>query len=366
MNKLNKIRGCLLGGAVGDALGYVVEFDSYDRIRDMYGPFGITEYQLGKDGLVMISDDTQMTLFTANGILVGQTRGRLRGIMGPMEGYVHMAYKDWLATQYRSTKPETWKTWLMDVPELYARRAPGRTCLCALSEPQYGTIDKPLNDSKGCGGIMRVAPLALTNKMEGEGLDELAVTGAKIAALTHGHPLGYLPAAALVYIINRLVYDSDFGLEEAVTESKKMLQRKFPDEKHLEELLYLMDKAVELSQNEESDIENIRKLGEGWVAEETLAIALYCSIKYQNDFSQGIIASVNHDGDSDSTGAVTGNILGVIAGADGIKAKWKDNLELYDVIEEMATDLCYGCQMQEYGSYKDEAWIRKYMHHTRV
>ena len=108
-------------------------------------------------------------------------------------------------------------------------------------------------------------------------------------------------------------------------------------------------------------MENIKQLGEGWVAEETLAIAIYCSLKYRNDFSKGIIAAVNHSGDSDSTGAVTGNILGALLGYSGIEDKWKKNLELHDVICEMAEDLCYGCHMSEYSDYYDEDWVRKYI-----
>lgn len=71
--------------------------------------------------------------------------------------------------------------------------------------------------------------------------------------------------------------------------------------------------------------------------------------------------AVNHSGDSDSTGAVTGNILGALVGYENIDEKWKNNLELHDVIAEMSEDLCYGCHMDEYSDYYDENWVRKYM-----
>ena len=135
----------------------------------------------------------------------------------------------------------------------------------------------------------------------------------------------------------------------------------FKDCEYTSELEDIIDRAVELSENDEADIDNIKCLGAGWVAEEALAIAVYCSLRYQNDFSSGIIAAVNHDGDSDSTGAITGNILGALAGYDAIEEKWKRNLELADVILEMADDLCYGCLMSEYSSYKDPAWENKYL-----
>lgn len=109
-------------------------------------------------------------------------------------------------------------------------------------------------------------------------------------------------------------------------------------------------------------VDNIHRIGEGWVAEETLGIAIYCALRYQNVFSAAMVASVNHKGDSDSTGAMTGNILGALLGYDAFDDKWKQNLELSDVILEMADDLCHGCQMSENGSYCDEDWSRKYIY----
>lgn len=64
----------MVGGAVGDALGYPVEFDSWTRICRRYGDRGITRYELRR-GVAEISDDTQMALFTAAGVLLGMTRG---------------------------------------------------------------------------------------------------------------------------------------------------------------------------------------------------------------------------------------------------------------------------------------------------
>lgn len=94
-------------------------------------------------------------------------------------------------------------------------------------------------------------------------------------------------------------------------------------DKHLKELESVLNLAVALSENVESDLDNIHRLGAGWVAEETLAIAIYCVLRHQDNFSAGIIAAVNHAGDSDSTGAVTGNILGALLGCEAIDGKWK-------------------------------------------
>ncbi|MCR4876955.1 MAG: ADP-ribosylglycohydrolase family protein, partial [Clostridiales bacterium] len=219
------------------------------------------------------------------------------------------------------------------------------------------------NNSKGCGGIMRVAPIACTSFFRD--IRELDLEGAQLAAITHGHSLGYMPAAVLVHVINRIVFPPEgktMSLKEIVLEARDTADEIFEGDPHLQELTDLIDRAVTLSEDDSlSDLICIHRLGEGWVAEETLAISLYCALKYQDSFSAGVIASVNHRGDSDSTGAVTGNILGALLGYEAIEDQWKQDLELSDVILEIADDLCYGCLMSEYSGYDDPEWFSKYI-----
>lgn len=367
---LDKVRGSLFGGAVGDALGYPVEFWGEEEIFSRYGENGIREYKLDSaSGKALISDDTQMTLFTANGILVADTRASMRSIGGIPHNYISMSYLDWLRTQEKTFEEsrkqprgytEGCISWLMDVPELYSRRAPGHTCLSALTA-QRKSGDIPQNNSKGCGGIMRVAPLALFNYSYVP-MEKLDLEGAEIAKITHGHSLGYMPAAVLVHIISRIVYPKkQQTLKEIVIEARDMVADIFADDGYLKKLKEKINLAISLSENDKSDLDNIHQIGEGWVAEETLGIAVYCSLRHQDDFSAGVIAAVNHRGDSDSTGAVTGNILGALLGYEAIEEKWKSNLELADIILEMADDLCHGCQMNEYSHYEDPDWTRKYI-----
>lgn len=367
---LDKIRGCLMGGAAGDALGYRVEFLQEEDIQEKYGRAGIQSYDLDPaTGKALISDDTQMTMFTANGVLVGQTQRAMRGTKAALSSYVELAYQDWFKTQTESMEErKTWKSsisWLLDVPGLYARRAPGNTCLSALSQGITGSeyIRQAKNHSKGCGGLIRVAPLALAcrpDRGDFKGIETLDREGAQIAAITHGHSLGYMPAAVLTHILSQILTHPQADLKSIVLEAREMVQKLFPEDAHLPELVGIMDLALELSANDKPDVENIHALGEGWEAEETLGIALYCALKYEKDFSAGIIAAVNHNGDSDSTGSVTGNILGALLGYERMEAKWKEHLELSEVILELADDLCHGCQMSEHGHYADPVWVEKY------
>ncbi len=371
MDKRDKFRGCLIGGAVGDALGYAVEFCSEDRIFAQYGKDGITDYALS-DGVAIVSDDTQMTMFTATALLDGITRGNMRGIMGSFESYIALEYIGWYLTQTASfpiDRDEYYAkySWIMNDSRLFKRRAPGNTCLSALSMGGKGTLEEPINNSKGCGGIMRVAPIGLYfangnyDKMPQTDID---LIGAKAAAITHGHELGYIPAAALVHIINLLAKNDNISVLDAVADSVVVMRKIFNHSEHLEYFHRLMEKAGSLAVTSDNDLNAIHQLGEGWVAEETLAIAVYCAIKYQNDFEKAICTAVNHKGDSDSTGAVCGNILGTYLGLSNIPQKYKTNLEFRDVLTILADDLLDDCQMTEYGDYYDEDWNRKYIDKT--
>ncbi len=363
MRDLNKFKGCLVGGAVGDALGYPVEFMSAASIFHKYGESGITEYEL-RHGAAEISDDTQMTLFTATGLLLGTTRGMTRGIMGPYETYIGPSYQDWYRTQTEKYPlPEGFHySWLVNVPELFSRRAPGNTCLSALAAGGDGTMDRPLNHSKGCGGVMRVSPIGLYFNDRPYAQEETDLIGAKAAVLTHGHEMGYLPAAMLVHIVSRVAGYGD-TVAAAVQDAMAALPAVFPQAKHMDELLSLMDRAVRLSRESADDLAAIRRLGEGWVGDEALAIAVYCALKYADSFEKGVTAAVNHDGDSDSTGSIAGNILGASLGYGAIPKKYLDKLELRDVIEEVAEDLWHDCRIDE-DDKRDPVWESKYISMT--
>ncbi len=360
MRDLNRFKGCLLGGAAGDALGYAVEFMSASSILHKYGPGGITAYEL-RHGVAEISDDTQMTLFTATGLLVGSTKGMTRGVMGSYVSCIADSYRDWYRTQTEAypLPEEPHGSWLVNLPEMFSRRAPGTTCLSALGQRRLGTVEDPQNNSKGCGGVMRVAPVGLyfcDKRVEPEEIDRL---GADAAALTHGHELGTIPAAMLTHIIHQISEKGD-SIPDAVRDAMAAVPKLFPTAKHMEELLALLRKAIDLSTQDRDDLDAVRQLGEGWTAEETLAIAVYCAMKHADSFERGIIAAVNHDGDSDSTGAVAGNILGASLGFDAIPQKFTDKLELKDVILEVAEDLHRDCRIGEYGP-RDDVWANKYL-----
>ena len=362
MKTMDVFRGCLIGGAVGDALGYAVEFMRTSEIFRKYGEKGITEYDL-YHGTAQISDDTQMTLFTAAGLLSGTTHGMLRGVAGNYEDSIRAAYLDWYRTQ-RERFPLLeggQSSWLVNVPELFSRRAPGNTCLSALSGGGKGSVRHPINHSKGCGGVMRVAPIGLYFSEKEIPIEKSDEIGAEAAAITHGHELGWLPAAALVHIIRHLVEHDGESVLAAVQDALLTLPDVFPKAGEMNGFRALMQKAIDLSETEPDDLKAIRQLGEGWVGDEALAIAVYCALKHPDSFEDAIVASVNHGGDSDSTGAITGNIMGAALGLNATPEKFLENLELKNVILELADDLYNDCKLTEDGDCTDPVWRAKYV-----
>ena len=358
----DRVRGSLMGGAAGDALGYAVEFRDEEYIFSKYGHSGITEYEL-VDGKALISDDTQMTLFTAAGLLAAFS-GKLQvfSIVQP-EHFIYLSYLDWLHTQEPHNNREyPHLSWLVDQPALYECRAPGNTCLSALASGEMGTCEWRINCSKGCGGVMRTAPVGLMMGISKTNYKDVDMLGAQAAAITHGHDLGFIPGGMLADLTGRLSR-SDLSIREATEKGMAAMKELFGDMEHINSFLSLMQKAIDLSEDDLDDLEAIHKLGQGWVGDEALAIALYCSLKYPEDIEKALIASVNHKGDSDSTGAITGNIVGAHIGYSRIPAKFVERLEIKDVILEVADDLSLGQYAQQNGLSRNRKLERKYLHH---
>jgi len=377
MGNIDKYRGCLLGGAAGDALGYAIEFDREEAIAARYGSHGIRDYQLDERGLAPFSDDTQMTLYTANSLLCSlaalsaQAYGGTQASGGaptssdaqassgapapapaPLPSPAALAayapaqmaqfYVEWMYTQvspYPLTEP---KAWISSLPELFASRAPGVTCMNACEAMANGA--KAVNNSKGCGGIMRMAPVGLINTCPSFSGVELQRLGAQLAELTHCHELGWMPAGVFAHIVSLLSRDEASSVREATTQALNTLPEAFPNAHYLGQLQELLRYTLRLADSDTPDLEAIHALGEGWVAEEALAIGLLCSLRHEDDFAGAITSAVNHGGDSDSTGAIAGNIVGAHLGLAGIPQRYLEHLELRDTISKIADDLFTGPQ----------------------
>ena len=329
IDEVDRFLGCILAGAVGDALGARVEFNTIESIRKQFGPAGTTGYS----GLGMITDDTQMTLFTLEGLIRGH-RGEHADLFWPMQH----AYQRWFHTQgltstwaeaggVFATKPEP-DGWLITNRGLFAPRSPGKTVISALRsfvrDGRRGSFDNRLNGSKGCGAVMRAAPFALLG-------DDGFAFAVGAGLLTHGHPSGVLSAGALAHLVHLLLRDAT--LPEAVAATRAKL---LGWDDH-EEQVGALDAAVELARQGPTPESIADRLGGGWTGDEALAIAV-CAALAAEDMRHGLLLAVNHSGDSDSTGAICGNLLGAMWGTAAIPDEWLAGLELRDVTEQISRD----------------------------
>ena len=303
------------------------------RSRRRFGSSGIRSFASAYGGKGRITDDTQMTLFTAEGLIRAEHRLTDQGLAN-VDAVVHRAYLRWLSTQVRDTR---------DVPGIPSSGwTPRAGCSPRSSstrsgrqEPpawvrsrsgKMGAPDEPLNDSKGCGGVMRVAPVGLV------ATDPFDL-GCRAAAITHGHPSGWLAAGAFAQIIAAVIHrDSIRGAAEAARERCRSQDGGSEVARALEATLTLVDEGKTPTP------ERVELLGGGWVAEEALAISVYSALSATSP-ADAMANTVNHGGDSDSTGSITGNILGAALGTDWLDAELLGELEGCSVIEQLAGDL---------------------------
>ncbi|MEV8631975.1 ADP-ribosylglycohydrolase family protein [Streptosporangium sp. NPDC051023] len=380
----SRVRGCLLGGGLGDALGAPVEFESIGRIRRQYGSAGVTGFVpdwRGKIGL--ITDDTQMTLFTVEGLIrgaaeegtpsgtsgaavapgaSGQTAasGTSGGtaVPGAEAAAVRDAYLRWLDTQRRPSPPPADGAvrtgWLREQGWLYSQRAPGNACLSGLRHEQataapFGEPGPVNPGSKGCGTVMRSAPFGFDARDARHAFD----LAAECAQITHGHPTGYLAAGAFAALVHFVMEGR--SLTRAVRESMDLLAT-YPSH---EETSLALRAAISLAAQGAPSPEKVESLGGAWIAEEALAISVYCALAHPEpgDLRDALLLAVNHSGDSDSTGAVCGNLLGALHGEAALPADWLAHLEGRETIVELADD--FTTQATE-GHPTTEAWLRRY------
>jgi ADP-ribosylglycohydrolase len=317
ISRHDRVLGCLVGGAVGDALGYQVEFDSWERIASDFGPDGVTEMHYNR-----VSDDTQMTLFTAEGLLSAQA--------GDEVDSVRRAYLRWLQTQ-REPMPPNSSEGLAAQPWLYARRAPGGACISGLAaHDRNGTADwrstlAVVNgNSKGCGTVMRSAPFGLRYSP-----GEAYTLAEACSRLTHGHPTAGAAAGAFA-MITALLMDGE-PPQRAVSETMLHLRNGLDRSETADALgaAFAMAGKVPPGPN------TCAPLGEGWIAEEALAIAVYCLLG-TDDVRAGLVAAVSHSGDSDSTGAILGNLYGTAYGIAALPREWASQVEGRETIGALA------------------------------
>ncbi|EQD83401.1 ADP-ribosylglycohydrolase, partial [Saccharopolyspora erythraea D] len=354
-----RFMGSMLAGAIGDALGAAVEFYPVDQIRSRYGAQGVSDYDRGSERPGEFTDDTQMALFTLEGLIRGHIAVRTGDAESPLSA-VQLAYQRWLHTQgyawpraagpFVDEHPEP-SGWLVQQRELFAVRSPNSSCITALREfasvGAPGTFERAINDSQDCGGVVRAAPVALWSQDPREVFELAAAT----AALTYSRPSGYLPAGVLAVIVHRLLRGEK--LPAAVAEARALLVRY----RGYRETDRALQAAIDLASRGKPSPEELKDtLGGGWAGHEALAIAV-CAALSTDGIAAAVMVAVNHSGDSDSTGAICGNIVGALYGATALPGVWLRDLQHRALVEVLAKDA-----LMEFGPQPPSSpgWAQRY------
>ena len=356
----NQNRGVLLGLAVGDAMGHTVDSRSLEEICADYGPNGLLGYDL-VNGYADVTSYTQVAAFTANGLLLGLTRGQTKGSILSATKYISMALKEWSRTQMFSL-PEKNYCWLTRVPEMKRKFCMDTRMLDALSREELGCLDYPQYKSNQSGALTTVIPIALMQKDLDMCQSELDRLGAETVALTHGDPEAFLTGATLTHLLCLLLNDPSVPIAEAVQQTIHAVQLQFGSEYgHCGKIWELLQLALTLAISPNvSPMDAMQNLS-CRTAAEVLAGAVYAVATCNRDFDAAMIIAVNHSGRSSAVGAITGALLGAILGYEALPEFYLESLEAAAPLTELADDMAAGFSEMVGRSLFDMDWERKYL-----
>ena len=355
-------KGCLLGLAVGDAMGYTVDSHTWQEIQEDYGPNGLRGYD-SMNGFVEVTSYTQLAAFTVNGLLLGLTRGQMRGQMAPFIQYIGLACREWMTSQRYWNREEKTCCWLLRKPEMCQHHCMDTRMLDTLSRKKLGTPEEPRNGCSGPQGLTMAIGVGLFFHPDRTDQQEIDRLGAEAVALTHGNPEAFLTGAVLSHLTSRLLQHHRMPLKQVLSEAMAALQEQFGHEySQVYEICNHIKLAIALSEGLYHDHVEIMEKLHCETAGEVLAGAVYACLVGGDDFDTSMIISVNHSGRSAGVGAITGAIQGIRLGSRALPEFYLEDLESAESLLELADDLYHGCPMVKGNRLFDGDWDLKYIH----
>ncbi len=352
-HRLSSCRGCLLGLAVGDAMGYTVDPKTWEDIRLTYGPHGLLGYDL-VNGRAEASSYTQIAAYIANGLLLGTTRGKQK----QYTKYMNLAVKEWARRQNLPRDPAKDSCWVSRIPQLRRRHCRDSRMLDALRAETLGTPETPINSADSPGSLTAAAMVGLAYNPKYIQAPEVAVLGARAVAMTHGDPKTFLSGAVLALLIAALLQEPDSSLQGhalcAVEAMEQLFADRWPEATELAVKLKAAVADIDEHANHQQHMEQLHC----YTAAECLAGAIYACSVCGGDFDTAMIVAVNHSGRSAAVGAIAGAILGAQMGVEALPDFYLESLEVKDVLNVLARDLAQGSPTS--GLFDDD-WDLKYI-----
>lgn len=347
-------RGCFLGMAVGDAMGYTVDEMSMNEIRDEYGPDGLLGYDL-RNGTAEVTSYTQIAAFVANGLLLHITRGK----PGTQIQYVTVALREWLKRQHFPRDPSRSACWVAQIPELRRKLCRDARMQDALRLERLGTPEKPANSANSPGAILSGAVMGLFFDPVRMNPPEIGKLTVQTVALTHGGPEAFLSAAVLAYVVAGLIQAPEESLKNQFAFAINAVQHQFSGQFYeAEYLAQKLRKAMAMAENPYANTIMDMETLYCQTAGDCLAGAMYACLVSNQDFDEAMITAVNHSGRSAAVAAITGAILGTILTDEALPEFYLESLEAAAVLRTLADDFGQGSPTR--GLFDDD-WDHKYI-----
>ena len=352
-SNLDAYRGCLLGLAVGDAMGLPVDDMRWEAIEENYGPHGLLGYDLRSD-YAEITSYTQVCAYLCNALLLSVSRGS-----GDKKlDFVKLGLKEWTRSQMFARDPEHSYCWVAKLPAFRRRHCRDARMLDTLRLWSLGTPEQPANKYNTPGSLTAAVAVGMffhEKRMEPMQVGELA---AQIVALTHGDPHAFLSAAVLAYAITGILNEPSLPLADQFRSAISAMYHQFrethPAAKTVANTLV---SAVDRAQGAEPMDEVMESLN-CYSAMDCLAGAIYAALANENDFDTAMITAVNHSGYSSAVASITGAILGARMGDAALPEFYLESLEPLAALRQLSDD------MVSYTPTKglfDDDWDQKYV-----
>jgi ADP-ribosylglycohydrolase len=302
----DRAQALLLGIALGDALGWPVEFLDRPAILVKYGRPGI----LAPPDPALYTDDTQMSMAVAEALIEAGHR-ELEVLMGAMARHFIGWKRD----------PST------------PSRAPGATSIRGVNALERGAPwrEAGVKDSKGCGSCMRVAPVGFFYQHDPGRLQNIARAQ---GVLTHRHPTSDAACIAGAYLV-KLALD---GVDPSEY-PERVLKFGYGISGEFDAAIERLNQVLSWP-DEEAALNFIGPTrGGGWIAEEAIAMALFCVMRHPVDYVAAVRLAANISGDSDSVASIAGGILAARLGCSALPADWLERLENREQLIDLANRL---------------------------
>ena len=342
--------GCLLGMAVGDAMGYTVDGKTWQEICEDYGPNGLLGYDL-VNGCAEVSSYSQIGAYAANGLLLGLTRGRVE-LYGK---YIQLSLREWARRQNLPRDPDRYYCWVSHISPLRRRHCRDSRMLDALRLRELGAVEAPISKNANPGSMMAAAMVGLAYDPRRMELSQIIRLGADAVASTHGSPEAFLSGAVLAAVIAGILQAPEKELKEQFLQAIEAMDAHFRG--RLPQAAQLAARfKLQLSKPAGQTQQDMEELGCD-TADQCLMGAMYACLVSQGDFDTAMITAVNHSGRSAAVGAITGAILGAKLGVEALPEFYLESLDVVQVLQELAKDLAQGSPTM--GLFDDD-WDQKY------